>query len=351
MDNNPNAENKAVTGNDSDPGNIPEKTENKTDTAPLKQEPAERTDYISDDFDPAEIDLKQPAVPAPKTTGVPPAAHSEPAAAAPVISSGKKPAEKTGNLSSSRRNLSKRTPRYFNNGEPASIAAKSIFRQLLVLLIVVISVIALLIARSMIIGIVTDDGIFSLTMNSAYKETAAVEGVKEFKPKASSGYAAAQAVSVLTKDKITEDKLLESNNNKDVSSLNSGMRKILEESFPHSNITVRKNLSNYTLLTEIYDNLSEGNGIIVPMSLPKKELISGVDEITYAIVTSANYSTDQITLVTSYGDTRIISAEDFIKASRFDNYTEKSPKLSIEFLAGLKTINTAYFIDNKDPAK
>lgn len=233
----------------------------------------------------------------------------------------------------------------FNNSEPSGMAFRSIALQLLAIAVVAVLVFAFLAAKSYVVDKLTDDSIFTLTMSSKYGQTASVKGISDFTAGKSYGYSAIVAISDFAGTPITEAAL--SKTGKDNTALISGMTSALEKALPSCFIMARQNLTNYTLLTEIHDNLSEGNGVIVPMAISEDKYAVQAKNIVYCIVTSANYSTDKITVVTPFGRTDTMSAEDFISATRYSAYSAKSPTITAEFALGLKAKNTAFFIERK----
>jgi hypothetical protein len=297
------------------------------------------TDEFSDDFDPSEINLSQKLN------------YQKPSAVPTAVS---KPSIPVNTAQISKKQVNgisykkmKKVGLEFNNGEPAPVAFKNMALQLLFIVVVVVAVIAVLAAKNFIIDKTTDDSVFTLTMSSKYGETAAIDGINDYVADKSYGYAAASAISKIGGSSVTEASLLAQNGNKDNSYYTAGMTKILEAAFPDADITSRENLSNYTLLTEIHDNLSAGNAVIVSMALSEDRYLPDDDAMTYAVISSANYSTDEISVVTPFGRTDTMSAEELIAATRYSDFAASSVRTKLEFILGLKSKNTVFFIQKK----
>ena len=233
----------------------------------------------------------------------------------------------------------------FNNGEPLMAAVRKSAFQLLIIAAVFAAVMVFFIGKNYVTDYLTNDSVFSLTMNSRYKETLLIEGDLSYTADSSSGFAAAAKVSELIGDKKTESELAEPYN-QDPTKFVSGMTDFLEKSFPEHYINAEVNISNYTLMTEIYENLKTGNGVIVAMGSSADEMAIVDDEIIYAVVIGVNFTDDTVTVLTPYGRTETIFTEDFLAKTRFEN-TEMTLLEKNSFIFGLRSKNCVYFIEKE----
>lgn len=236
----------------------------------------------------------------------------------------------------------------FNNGEPIAVAVKKSLFQLLIILAVFAAIYVFFIGKSYVTDYLTDDSVFSLTMNSRYKETLLMEGDLNYTADSSSGFAAAAAVSRFFGEDKTEAELA-ADYDHDPTKFISGMTEFLEKSFPEHYVKAEANISNYTLMTEIYENLKAGNGVIVAMGSSSDEFAIVDDEIIYAVVIGVNFTDDTVTILSPYGRTETIFTDDFLAKTRFDN-TDLSFLQKNSFLFGFRGKNCVYFIEKQELA-
>ena len=233
----------------------------------------------------------------------------------------------------------------FNNGEPIAVALRKSAFQLLIILAVFAAVLVFFIGKGYVTDYLTDDSVFSLTMNSRYKDILLLEGDLSYEAEISSGFAAAAKVSELIGENKSEAELAEPYK-QDPTKFVSGMTDFLEKSFPGHYINAEANISNYTLMTEIYENLKTGNGVIVAMGSSEDEMAIVDEEIIYAVVIGVNFTDDTVTVLTPYGRTETIFTEDFLTKTRFEN-TEMTLLEKNSFIFGLRSKNCVYFIEKE----
>ncbi len=234
----------------------------------------------------------------------------------------------------------------FNNGEPIAVAVRKSAVQLLIILAVLALIYVFFIGRALVTDYLTDDSVFSLTMNSRYKEALLLEGNWNYTAEESSGLAAAAAVARMMGESKTESDFAE-NYKHDPTKFISGMTDFLEASFPEHYITAEANISNYTMMTEIYEHLKKGSGIIVSMGGSEDEYAIVDDEIIYAVVIGVNFTDDTVTVLTPYGRTETMFTEDFLIKTRFENADSLSFLQKNSFLLGYRAKNCIYFIEEQ----
>ncbi|MDO4459871.1 MAG: hypothetical protein Q4C42_07315 [Clostridia bacterium] len=226
---------------------------------------------------------------------------------------------------------------YFNNGEPIGTAFKKIVAQLLFVIIVLGVIIGIAWAKMYVTDIFSNDSIFTLTMSSKYADTAYVNDISTFVADGNSGAGAINAVAT-------------SMGNAGISSSVTTdyyhmMEKALSDSFGENNVVCRKNLSNFNMMTEIYDALSENKSVICQMTLDRDAYAENASDIVYVVVTSVNYSRNEILVQTPYGDTRTLTGDEFVSATRFENKKNYTLGEKLATIFGFKVKNTVFFIE------
>ncbi len=232
-----------------------------------------------------------------------------------------------------------------NNDEPIDLAAKKILSQLFIIILVVISVFALMIAKETVTGILTDDSFFSISMTKKYSTPVAVNGLA-LSPSDSAGYSVVEAVSKWSGGQISASQLL-AGNSRDATSTADGLLSELKKQLPGLDFFSKSNIGNYDYLTEIYDSIAQGLPVIVPMAI--KESGGGDDGSIYGygIVTAMDFTTDKITVINSLGTTEVLSTEGFIDSTRFSKFKSMPLTLKLSFTIGVNNKNTAIFIEKQ----
>ena len=127
----------------------------------------------------------------------------------------------------------------------------------------------------------------------------------------------------------------------------------IKKQFSEYNITQYKNMKNSDLIDKIYDALSNNIPVICPYAIVESVPVFSENsennqaewEINYCIVTELDIPEDKITVNNPYGDTITYTIEDFLKATRFENYENMEFGLKLKFAIEIYTKNTAYILE------
>ena len=229
-----------------------------------------------------------------------------------------------------------------NNGEPVSQAFKKTLIQLLVILMIPAVIIGLMYAFTIVTDSTTDDTYLTVSMSSKYREPVRCSIGKISDDPVSSGYAATELLSDWCGDKITQAEIEEAEEGAHKEDYINTTTYLFETYLKGCEVDTRKNLTNFELLSEMYDHIKEGGAVAV--SLLVTDRLTEKSEPGIGIVTSINFTYDAITVFLENGIAEVYTCDDFIAASRYTDY-ETSLTEKIGFAIGLYAKNTAWFIE------
>ena len=197
-----------------------------------------------------------------------------------------------------------------NNGEPLSAAVKKIFVQLLFVFFVALIVCAGFTAKMFVYQLITDNDIISLTMTDSYASTVKMTGFQDYTSADHNRACLEITASYLGVTPISSQEITS----------NATMLKALQETFGEENVEMKKNLSNFNYLTDIYDSINRGDMVIVCMTLADTSVEDNTDnpEFLYVPIRAVNYSKAVVRFGVPFGESVKISTDDFIEATRFD---------------------------------
>lgn len=231
----------------------------------------------------------------------------------------------------------------FNNGEPLDAAIRKIIAQLLIIVVVISSVLVLFSSINIVRDQLNNTSVFTLSTSRTYKMPISISGINVAIGNEKSAYTAIEAISGWLGEPIYLD-TLKKNHDKDRTFTSSGTYDLLCEYFSDEQITLKRNISNYTYLTEIYESMQAGSLVLVPMEVPKALGDKNSYNYGYAIVTAIDFGNDIITVQNNLGRTDIFTAESFVAATRFENF-QMPLDMRISFIMGLRTKNTAIIVN------
>lgn len=240
------------------------------------------------------------------------------------------------------RTKSRNTSIKLNNGEPLDLAIKKIISQLFVIAIVILSVFLIFLAIDVLRDKLTNNSVFSLSVSKKYSTPVSYGDIVVKQGKNYSAYSVLEALTEKLGDSISPQKLTDKDE-KDITVTASGLDEFINQHSPNTVTSLKKNISNYTYLIEIYENIMAGKATIVPMALPEFLGNEGIYTYGYGLVLSVDFLSDRITVANTMGRTDVYSTESFIAATRFTNY--KMPlDMKLSFILGIRQRNTALFL-------
>jgi len=213
-------------------------------------------------------------------------------------------------------------------------------------------IMATMIIRQNTVDILINDNINTLMHNVKYKNPAIITGVPVIKQKINCGYACIEMLSEYLGGNglLTEEILFEKNGGKITASTNNGMYSEIKKRLPDYNITQYKNLKNSEMIDKIYDSLLNRMPVIFSYAAlddtaPDK---AGARKWTlhYGMVTEMNIPGNKIAVVNPYGYIETYNLNDFLRASRFENYENMEFYLKLGFAAGVFSKNTVYITED-----
>jgi hypothetical protein len=161
----------------------------------------------------------------------------------------------------------------------------------------------------------------------------------------SCGYACIEMLAAWKgKTHITEESLSAQNNGEISTAMGSGFLNEMTRQFPEWTITRCVNITNTDLLEKIYTSLS--NGFPVPIEFAAKNTASQWT-LHFGIVTAMDLISNKIVVQNPYGYEETYSAQDFIRATRYESYKDMEWYFKAGFAMGLFHKNTIYIIANK----
>jgi hypothetical protein len=189
-----------------------------------------------------------------------------------------------------------------------------------------------------------DDNYSVVVVDSSYRTPVEVSGLYAITQHVTCGYACIEMLAKWAGKDITEDSLLETNNGKITTSMGSGFLNEASKQFPEWKITRYVNISNGELLQRVHDSLK--NGFPIPIEFAAKDT-SGGWTLHFAIVTAMDLGNNKITVQNPYGYEEVYTAEDFIRATRYESYENMEWYFTLGFNMGLFHKNTIYIIETK----
>ncbi|MBP3742081.1 MAG: hypothetical protein J6J00_03765 [Treponema sp.] len=188
------------------------------------------------------------------------------------------------------------------------------------------------------------DDIAALVADSSYNEALSVSGVNVFTQQISCGYAVLQMLGGFAGKDISEESLFEQNNHTVTTALGSGFLDECQKQFPEWKATKAAGLSNTEYLKTIHDCLKRG--FPVPFEFAAKDVEENWT-LHFALITGMNLLEDKITIANPYGYMENYSAEDFLKATRYECYENMEWYFAAGFSMGIFHKNTLYILENK----
>jgi hypothetical protein len=244
----------------------------------------------------------------------------------------------------------------------------------------------MLIKQNMV-DLMINDNVASMAHNVKYKNSARVRGVPVIKQQFSAGYACIEMLSEYLgggSATITEEMLSEANNGRNSASTNSGFLIELQKQFPEYKITQHKNLKNSEMIERIYESLANNMPVIFSYAakIEAVEVIGSTEKIEeneeneadadrggpaappanpanpteenspewtmhYGIAVEIDLPRDRIVFNNPHGYTETYTINNFLKATRFENYENMEFYLKIGFAIEIFAKNTIYILEPK----
>ena len=133
----------------------------------------------------------------------------------------------------------------------------------------------------------------------------------------------------------------EINTNKKNIALTSGsLYNEIKNQFPEYKIIYYKNIKNSELIDKIYDSLSD--------NIPAVCLYCVNNEINYCVITGIDIPENKITAVNPSGYIETHTVQDFLNATRFENYKNMDFYLKLGFAVEIFAKNTVYIIEKPE---
>ncbi len=227
----------------------------------------------------------------------------------------------------------KRKPLTFNNEEPVGIALKKMMFEIVIVLLVFAVVAIFFTARQFAFSTITNNEISNLESNGQISNIQSVEGLNVISLTENS---VAGLVEILANWNVSAQ-----DDFSNISPVPSVLHSQLEDIFLNREITLMKNQSNDKFIKRVYEEIVNGNPVLVTLST-----LEG-DDLTYAIISSINIRNNSFSLTYSDGTTVSVATSDFIKYTRFDNAEDISIMQKIYSLIGIFDINTAIYFSDK----
>jgi hypothetical protein len=223
----------------------------------------------------------------------------------------------------------------------------------------------MLIKQNMV-DLMINDSVASMAHNIKYRTPVSVRGVPVIKQQASAGYAVIEMMSEYLGDgsvTITETGLLEANNNRNAASTNSAFLLELQRQFPEFEITQHKNLRNSEMIEKIYGSLANNMPVIFSYASKIEEIYvrqgdpgaplpdSDPDPVWtmhYGIIVEIDLPGDKITFNNPHGFTETYTVNNFLQATRFENYENMAFYLRIGFAVEIFSKNTIFIFEPPD---
>lgn len=229
-------------------------------------------------------------------------------------------------------------PIVFNNGEPLSFAVKKVIKECAFIIICLAVVSGFFLGKQFYIAKTTDDGIGTLSLSSQYKKARAVKNLKSAPQIESDGYSCIEVVSKFFGKSIDEKKMRETYDGRDITGEASGLETELSRALVGMTVTRRENISDYTLMTQIYESLKNGKPVIVACT------DTNGGSMSYAVVSSVNTAKEALGLVRPDGTVHSVKIDKFLSSTRFENFKSMSLFTHLGLAVGYYNINTAFFI-------
>ena len=240
-----------------------------------------------------------------------------------------------------------------------------IFKISAVFLCIAFSVIFVIAAVMFIKQIVTDvminDSVATMAFNVKYGDSAAVRGVPAVKQKSNGGYACIEMLAEYLGKTITEEMLEEENNGRNSVSTNGGLWVELQKQFPEFKITQYKNLKNSEMLEKIYDSLANNMPVIFAYAAPEtahaenaaaetetETKTETVWKMYYGIAVEIDLQEDKVIFNNTQGYVEKYAVNDFLKATRYENYENMEFHLRLGFAIETFAKNTLFILESPE---
>lgn len=227
------------------------------------------------------------------------------------------------------------------SGELPADALRRTAGQLLILMLFCFAVALLISVKGLILDRMTDTDYSALARGTSYS---APVGDMEFDFTSSAlpdGLAAAQAVCTQLNAPITDNAVLEHGSRPLYpGKVHTAMKSALTETEP----ILKTNMSNLDLFVQIYQSLEHNMPVIVLLS----EKDGNEYEMQYAVVSHMYAEDDLITVYNPNSGIKDYTFEQFIAATRFDNFKDMPVRIRTALAVGSWARNTAIFIQTNN---
>lgn len=211
----------------------------------------------------------------------------------------------------------------FNNGEPILFAFKKMLIDILFLTAVLVVVWVSFFLIKTTNQMISNDDISNMKIYSMYSESQNVEIDLNYSDNA---YWVLEALG--STDLNGDATVL------DIDTLYSG----IQELFPKEDVVLAKNISNYDLLSSIYESIQDGMPVIVALSDTEN------DYFQYAIVSYIAPNKDLVKVSYSNGVSEYLSLDEFIEKTRYEDLESEKIDFAIGLNFGIYKVNTVIFI-------
>lgn len=229
-----------------------------------------------------------------------------------------------------------------NNGEPLSFAMRKMLKETLIVLVCLVVVTGFFFGREFVLDKLTNNEYGGISTSAQYKKGYGVKGITPVAASGSDGYAVIGAIGTWAGTVVDESQRIRENEGKDITKMADGMERELQSCLPEKQVTRKDNLSNYSLLTQIYDSLKAKTPVLVGCSDKEGK------EMSYAVVYSMNTQKSTVSVIRPDGTKEKISFNNFIAATRYETLKNISLPTKLGFATGIYNKNTAFFITEKE---
>ncbi|GHU39056.1 hypothetical protein FACS1894105_13590 [Clostridia bacterium] len=217
---------------------------------------------------------------------------------------------------------------------------------------------AALLIRQNFNDVMINDSFTAMRSVERYSASVSSAGFASRTSEKSAGYTCIEMLAQsLGQTEITEQSLLESNDDKDLTVSSAGMEKTLKDMFPSYTVTRRANMKNSEMIESIYNSLKNRIPVIVSLAqevTPPEDDTESAETLeseefilTYAVVRAMTLPENTVMVMYADGTRKSLTTEDFLEATRFDNYKNMEFVKKLSVALGTNTKNTAYFLEKK----
>lgn len=228
-----------------------------------------------------------------------------------------------------------------NNGEPFPAAFKKTICQIFVIVLIPIVIIAFMYMGVILKEKTTDDGYLTVSMSSKYRTPVRASITPLEENAVSTGYAATEIISNFLEEPVTQAEINKQDKGEHTENYITTINYLFDTYLENADIKHKGALTNFELLSEMYDTLKAGGAVAV--NLPIENRKTETSHIGIGFVTSINYTDDVITVYLESGIAEVYTIDEFVSAARFEDYST-SLKEKVLFSLGLYSINSAWFI-------